>query len=42
LDYALNALVGEGHGPWGASLQGQSLFALAFDFVVEQQMLPVE
>jgi len=42
LDYALNALVGEGHGPWDASLQGQSLFALAFDFVVEQQMLPVE
>lgn len=42
LDYALNALVGEGHGPWEASLQGQSLFALAFDFVVEQQMLPVE
>ena len=35
----LNTLVGRGHGPWGATLNGQSLADLAFNFLVEQQGL---
>jgi len=34
-----NPLVGRGHGPWGATLDGKSLSDLSFDFLVAQQEL---
>jgi acetyl esterase/lipase len=34
-----NPLVGRGHGPWGATVDGKSLSELSFDFLVEQQEL---
>lgn len=34
-----NPLVGRGHGPWGATLDGKSLSELSFDFLAEQQEL---
>lgn len=40
--YVLHPLEGAGHGPWGASLDGQNLFELSFDFVVQQQALNVQ
>ncbi len=40
--YVLHPLEGAGHGPWGASLDGQNLFELSFDFVVQQQGLNVQ
>ncbi len=38
----LNTLVGRGHGPWGATLNGKSLSDLSFEFLVEQQGLNVD
>ncbi|MEL6672825.1 MAG: alpha/beta hydrolase [Bacteroidota bacterium] len=35
-------LEGRGHGPWNATVDGQTLTELCFDFVVEQQGLTVE
>ncbi len=35
-------LVGEGHGAWGATVDGKSLSDLSFDFLVERQNLRVE
>jgi acetyl esterase/lipase len=40
--YVLHALDGAGHGPWGANLEGESLAALAFNFIVAQQALIIE
>jgi para-nitrobenzyl esterase len=39
--YAYHPLPGAGHGAWQYVLDGKSLFELAFDFIVEQQQLPV-
>ncbi len=38
----LNTLVGEGHGPWAATLNDKSLQELSYDFIVEQQELIVD
>ena len=40
--YVLHAIDGAGHGPWGATVEGQNLFELSFDFVVGQQDLDVQ
>ncbi len=37
--FELNSLEGEGHGPWGATLDGNGLFKLSHEFLVEQQGL---
>ena len=39
--YAYHPLPGAGHGAWQHAPDGKSLFELAFDFIVEQQELPV-
>jgi acetyl esterase/lipase len=40
--YVLHALDGAGHGAWGATVEGESLAALAFNFIVAQQALTVD
>lgn len=47
LPHVLYTLEGAGHGPWDVEVPDadgnlKSLYALAFDFIVEQQMLQVE
>ena len=42
IDFVYYPLEGEGHGPWGATLNGKSLSDLSFDFIVENQNLNVE
>ncbi len=39
--YAFHPLEGQGHGPWGARVDGRTLTRLASDFIVEQQGLEV-
>lgn len=39
--YELFPLEGAGHGPWGATVEGKSLYQLAFEFVVKQQGLRI-
>jgi len=41
VDYKLYPLVGKGHGPWHATINGIRLEKLAFDFIIEQQNLTV-
>lgn len=41
VDYAFYPLVGEGHGAWGAMVNGKTLQELAFDFMVKEQNLSV-
>lgn len=40
--YIYYPLEGKGHGAWDAIVDGKSLDKLAFDFIVEQQVLKVE
>ena len=42
IPYAYHPLEGKGHGPWQETVNGQSLSALAFDFMVAQQGLGLE
>ena len=39
--FAFHPLDGEPHGAWDATIDGKSLFELAFDFIVQQQGLSV-
>jgi len=41
-DYEFHRLVGAGHGPWNATVDGMSLSELAADFIVRKQGLVVE
>ena len=41
IDFVYYPLQGRGHGPWGATVNGKSLFDLSFDFIVESQGLTV-
>ena len=40
--YTFHPLEGAGHGPWDAEVDGLSIPAFAFEFIVEQQGLVVE
>jgi dipeptidyl aminopeptidase/acylaminoacyl peptidase len=42
IDFVYYPLEGRGHGAWGSTVNGKSLSALSFDFVVENQSLNVE
>ena len=42
IDFVYYPLVGKGHGPWGATVNGISLSDLSFEFIVENQNLNVE
>ena len=42
IDFVYYPLEGRGHGPWGATVNGNSLSDLSFDFIVENQSLNVE
>ena len=42
IDFVYYPLVGKGHGPWGATVNGKSLSDLSFEFIVENQNLNVE
>ena len=42
IDFVYYPLQGKGHGPWGATVNGNSLSDLSFDFVVNNQNLIVE
>ena len=42
IPYGYHPVEGKGHGPWNATLNGQTLSELAFDFMVVQQALTVE
>ena len=39
--YEWHPLKGRGHGPWDATLNGQTLFESAYDFIIEIQDLQV-
>ena len=41
-DYEFHQLVGAGHGPWNATVDGMSLSELAADFIVRKQGLAIE
>jgi len=41
VSYELRTLVGRGHGAWNATIDGQPLVEIAFDFIVRQQGLVV-
>jgi len=41
-DYEFHRLVGAGHGPWNATVDGMSLSELAADFIIRKQGLVVE
>jgi para-nitrobenzyl esterase len=40
--FAFVPLVGKGHGPWAAKVDGKGLAELAFDFIVKHQSLTLE
>ena len=40
--YILHSLEGEGHSPWGATINGFTLESMAFDFITTQQALIIE
>ena len=40
--FSFHPLKGAGHGPWGSEVDGLSIPAFAFEFIVEQQGLVVE
>lgn len=40
--YEWHPLEGRGHGAWGATLDGQTLFESAYDFIIETQALQVD
>ncbi len=42
VDYKFYPLEGKGHGPWNATVNGDSLEKVCFDFVVEQQNIKVQ
>ena len=40
--YEWHPLEGRGHGAWGATVDGQTLFESAYDFIIETQALNVD
>jgi acetyl esterase/lipase len=40
--YEWHPLEGRGHGAWGATIDGQTLFESAYDFIIETQALQVD